>query len=225
MKRRWLKLRRYRTGRRKLEEPYSEFVHHSLPSARAVFRDTEFVSLDIETTGLDAATADMLSVGWVLIRDGKVDLATAESHIVRHSSGVGDSAAVHGLTDTIVESGVDWAVVLDKIIAALTGRVLLVHHAGLDKLLLDRFCKRRYGAPLLVPVVDTLALEQRRQQRRHHIDEQKSLRLAELRSRYQLPRYNAHDCLVDAIATAELLIAMVAHNGGAASTRLRDLCS
>ncbi len=224
MKQRWLTLRRWRTSKRELEEPYRTFVDHSLPSASTIFNDLEIVSLDIETTGLNAATADMLSVGWVIIRDGKVDVSSAESHLVCHSSGVGDSAAVHGLTDTMVEAGLDWTVVLDKIVVALTGRVLLVHHAGLDKLLLDRFCRRRFGWPLLVSVVDTLALEQRRQQRRHHIGEQKSLRLADIRSRYQLPRYNPHDCLVDAIATGELLIAMVAHNGGPAGTRLRDLC-
>ena len=41
----------------------------------------------------------------------------------------------------------------------------------------------------------------------------------------QLPRYAAHDSLVDAIATAELLIAMVAHYDGGTKTRLHDLCS
>jgi len=39
------------------------------------------------------------------------------------------------------------------------------------------------------------------------------LRLSDLREAYNLPRYNAHDCLVDAIATAELLIAIAAHRG------------
>lgn len=224
MKQRWLRLRRWRTSKRDILPPYRDFLVQPIPPARATFQETEFVSLDIETTGLDPATADMLSVGWVIIRDGKVDLASAESRIVRHTDGVGESAAVHGLTDTIVETGYEWTDVLDRIIAVLTGRVLLVHHAGLDKLLLDRLCRQRFGAPLLISVVDTLALEHRRQQRRHHVDEQKSLRLADLRSRYRLPRYNAHDCLVDAIATAELLIAMVAHNDGAQHTRLRDLC-
>lgn len=223
MRQRWLKFRRWRSGKRDLDAPFSELVARRIPAARTHFSDVEFVSLDIETTGLDPSTAEMLSVGWVHVSGGRVNLASSESHIVRHSSGVGSSAAVHGLTDTIVESGSDWTVVLDKIVVALTGRVLLVHHAGLDKVLLDRLCRQRFGAPLLIPVVDTLALEYRRRHRRHHIDEKRSLRLAELRSSYQLPRYNAHDCLVDAIATAELLIAMVAHNGGIDGTRLRDL--
>ena len=223
MKYRWLTVKRRLLRSRELEQPFAELIRRDVPTPRTAFRDAEIVSLDIETTGLDAATADMLSVGWVLIRNGKVDLSSACNFIVRPSGDVGSSASVHGLTDTMVGLGYDWPVVLGKVIEVLTGRVLLVHHAGLDKALLDRMCKQKYGSRMLVPVIDTLALEHKRQQRRHHIDEKKSLRLAELRGSYNLPRYDAHDCLVDAIATAELLIAMVAHNGGAENTSLGDL--
>ena len=222
---RWLALRRWLAGKREFEAPFAGLIHEPLPAPGTPFADVEFVSLDIETTGLDAATADMLSVGWVVVRNGKVDLGTAESHIVRPEGEVGSSASVHGLTDTMVESGHEWSLVLSKIVAALTGRVLLVHHAGLDKALLDRLCRQRFNTPLLVPVVDTLALEHRRRRRRHHVDEKQSLRLSDLRDAYNLPRYSAHDCLVDAIATAELLLAMVARNDGASGTRLRDLCA
>jgi len=69
-------------------------------------------------------------------------------------------------------------------------------------------CRQRFGSALLVPVVDTLTLEERRQRRHHHLENNSSLRLSDLRDAYNLPRYSAHDCLVDAIATAELLLAI-----------------
>ena len=219
----WLRLKRWRCRRRDVREPMRRLLADEMPHAATRFAQAELVALDIETTGLDAATAEMLSVGWVVIRNSKVDLSTAESHIVRPSGDVGSSASVHGLTDTIVETGSERSTVLDRVVRALTGRALLVHHADLDKRLLDRLCVEQFGVPLLVPVVDTLALELRRQQRRHHVDEKRSLRLSDLRDAYRLPRYNAHDSLVDAIATAELLIAMVTHNDGAKTTRLGDL--
>jgi DNA polymerase-3 subunit epsilon len=68
---------------------------------------------------------------------------------------------------------------------------------------------------LLVPVVDTLALEHRRRRRHHHLDDNASLRLPDLRDAYGLPQYSAHDCLVDAIATAELMLAIAAHHRSA----------
>ncbi|MGI9237816.1 MAG: exonuclease domain-containing protein [Woeseiaceae bacterium] len=219
-----LRFKRWQLSKRGVEAPLNQLVERSMPSPGTPFNQLEFLSLDMETTGLDPASADMLSVGWVVIRDGRVDLQTAESHIVRPSGAVGSSASVHGLTDTIVEAGDDLSIVLRRIIEVLIGRVLLVHHAGLDKALLDRLCRRQFGAPLLIPVADTMALERCRNERRHHVDEKKSYRLADLRDNYRLPRYSAHDSLVDAIATAELLIAMVAYNDGETKTCLRDLC-
>ena len=220
MKYSWLQARRWYLALRGTEKPLSTLMASELPERSAAFEDVEFVALDIETTGLDAATADMLSVGWVVLRGGRVSLKTARSWLVQPSGDVGHSASVHGLTDTVVRAGQNWGVVLDKIVKVLRGCVLVVHHAGLDKALLDRMCQQRYGAKLFVPVVDTLELELRRQRRAHHLEENRSLRLGELRDAYNLPRYGAHDALSDAVATAELLIAMVRHRK---STTLADL--
>ncbi len=224
MKLRWLRLKRIWAMRRVRDPQYREFLVSSLPSSTAPFSKLEFVALDIETTGVDPASAHMLSVGWVLVRDAMVDLSTAESIVVRPPSDVGDSASVHGLTDTFVKSGVEPLIAMSRILEILKGRVLVVHHAGLDKTLLDRMCRRFFGARVYVPVVDTMAIEHRRQARRHHIEDSHSLRLADLREHYGLPWYSGHNCLTDAIATAELLIAMVATHGHKDTTILRDLC-
>jgi len=225
MNHRLIALKRWWLRNRDFDAPFDELARTPFPAPSTLFCDTEIVSLDIETTGLDASNADMLSVGWVIIADGKIDLDSAETHIVRPSGEVGNSAAVHGLTDTVVMAGQDWSTVLNRIVEVVSKRSLLVHHARLDKALLDRMCRYRFGAPLLVPVIDTLALEQRRRRRRHQVGDNRSLRLNDLREAYNLPRYGAHDCLVDAIATAELLMAMVAHNDGSGGTRLGDLYS
>ena len=218
-----LTYRRWLARRRTFDDPFDQLIRHPHQPASTPFNKSELVCLDIETTSLDPKTADMLSVGWVLIRDGMVDLSTAETYIVRPQSEVGESASVHGLTDTIVGKGQVQIIVLDQVIEVLTGRSLVVHHAGLDKGLLDRLCIEYYGEKLLVPVVDTLAIEHRRQSRKHHVDENQSLRLADLRTAYNLPWYSAHDCQIDAISTAELLIAMVATHGDSAKTPLADL--
>lgn len=209
MRHSWLVAKRWYYAHRNTREPLRSLLAGDPPDPSTRIDDVEFVALDIETTGLDAATADMLSVGWVAVRGTRIDLRTAETYIVQPSGDVGSSASVHGLTDTMVGLGQNWGVVLDKIVEALAGRALVVHHAGLDKVLLDRMCRRRYGARLLVPVVDTLAIELRRQRHRHHESSDRSLRLPALRGEYGLPRYASHDCLVDALGAAELLIAII----------------
>lgn len=223
MKDRWLALRRWKAARRVTNRHYESFLSRPLPPPATLFDDAELICLDIETTGLDAATADMLSIGWVLIRDGMVDLSSAESHVVKPSGEVGDSASVHGLTDTFVSLGMDPRRAMERVVDVLAGRVLVVHHAGLDKTLLDRLCLEQFGEKLLVPVIDTLALEFHHKSRQHHVEDNRSLRLPALREHYQLPRYRGHDCLIDAVATAELLIAMVAWRESSGRTTLADL--
>jgi DNA polymerase-3 subunit epsilon len=206
----WLTLQRWLARRRTTDAHYKAFIEQSPPAPGTPFDSAELVCVDIETTGLNPATAHMLSIGWVLIRNGMVDLSTAESHVVKPTGDVGDSASIHGLTDTMVNLGMDPTQAMQRVIDVLAGRVLVVHHAGLDKGLMDRLCKVQFGEKLLVPIIDTLALEHRRKSRNHHLDDNRSLRLPDLREHYNLPWYRGHDCLMDAVATAELLIAMVA---------------
>ena len=218
---RWLGLKRWNAGRLSADESYKSFLEASPPAPGTPFDKAELVCLDIETTGLDPATVDMLSIGWVIIRSGKVDLSTAESHVVKPSGGIGDSPAIHGLTDSVVDQGMAPEEAMERVLDVLTGRVLVVHHAGLDKKLLDRMCRGQFGNKLLLPVIDTLALENHRKSRHHHLEDTRSMRLPDLRKHYNLPWYGGHDCLGDAIATAELLIAMVATRDG--PTTLSDL--
>ena len=219
---RWLALKRWKAGRRSAHEHYKSFLETPPPTPSTPFDEAELLCLDIETTGLDPATVDMLSIGWVLIHNSRVDLSTAESHVVKPACDeLGDSPTIHGLTDSVVDQGMSPEEAMERVIKVLTGRVLVVHHAGLDKKLLDRFCRQQFGDRLLVPVVDTLALENRHKSRHHHLEDTRSLRLPDLRNHYNLPWYRGHDCLGDAISTAELLIAMVANRDG--QTALADL--
>ena len=218
---RWLALKRWKAGHQSADERYRAFLKASPPAPGTRFEEAELVCLDIETTGLDPATVDMLSIGWVLIRGGRVDLSTAESHVVKPAGGIGNSPSIHGLTDSVVDKGISPGEAIERVIEVLAGRVLVVHHAGLDKRLLDRFCRKQFGDKLLVPVIDTLALENRHKSRHHHLEDTRSLRLPDLREHYNLPWYRGHDCLGDAISTAELLIAMVAKRDS--QTTLSDL--
>lgn len=218
-----LRLRRWRLARRLPESPLTELLRSPMPRRSLSFAETEFLCLDIETTGLDPRTAEMLSVGWVVIRQARVEISTATSFIVRPEGAVGESATIHGLTDTHCESGLEIQTVLALIFQALQGRALVVHYAGLDKALLDRLSQNWFGGPVAVPLVDTLALERQRQDRRHHVNEKQSLRLGHLRRAYHLPAYGQHNCLTDAIATAELLLAMVATHGDINTTTLGNL--
>lgn len=68
-----------------------------------------------------------------------------------------------------------------------------------------------YGISSDVPAIDTLNLARQWYTSRNTEIAPNDLRLYALREQYGLPRYNAHDALNDALATAEIFQAQVEH--------------
>jgi DNA polymerase-3 subunit epsilon len=91
----------------------------------------------------------------------------------------------------------------------LAGRVLIAHYAATEQGFVDAACRHCFGGGLLVQTVDTLYLARRSCERQQREPAPGDLRLTALRDRYNLPKYAAHDALVDAIAAAELFLAQV----------------
>lgn len=217
-----LEARRRRWARRGVAPPLQRYLTHAPPDPRRDYRGAEYVAVDLETTGLSPQRDAPLSLGWVLVRAGAVELSTARHAVLRAERPVAQSAAVHGLTDDRLANGEDAAAVLSALLEVLSGRVLVAHHAAIELRFLDRLCREHFGGPLLVRVVDTMTLAARRAERHGAVDEN-ALRLQTLRERYGLPRYTAHSALSDALATAELFLALAAEREGADGLPLRHL--
>lgn len=219
-----LELRRRRLARISPPGPLREFHAVPFPADAADWRAVEFVALDFEATGGDPGSEDIVSAGWVVVRRGAVDLGTARRRLVRTGRAMPErSAVVHAITDDEVATGEPLDRVLADLLGDLAGRVLIAHYSPAELGFLDSACRRCFGGPLLVPVVDTLQLALRRLQREGQEAGPGDLRLDELRTRLGLPGHALHDSLGDAIATAELFLAQVEHLGGGERLALRSL--
>lgn len=217
-----LQLRRWRWKRRASPAPELRRAWNRPPSRRTPVGELEFLVCDAEMSGLDPSAAELLSLGWVRVRRQEVLLGSAEHHLIRNRGSVGQSATVHRLRDCeLAEGGGTLQEALGALLRAATGSVLVFHNAALDMAFLNRASKAVLGAPLLLPVLDTLLLEQRLMQRRDQTPVQGALRLQACRDRYGLARHDAHNALADALATAELLLAHIAARGP--GLRLADL--
>ncbi|AKK02960.1 exonuclease domain-containing protein [Corynebacterium epidermidicanis] len=191
----------------------------------AVDRDTaveklNLLAVDVETTGLKAGRDALLSIGWVPVTAGVIELAAARHHVLQTGAEVGQSATVHGLTDDQVAAGSDPREALGEFLDALQGRIALVHYAPIEQNFLSHACNQHFGAPLKLPVVDTFALERRHMERMGTYPRGEDLRLGRVRARYGLPTYRNHNALTDALATAELYLAWAARS---TARTLRDL--
>ena len=191
------------------------------------------LAVDVETTGLDPRRDRVLAVGYVPVDGDRIVLGGAGSVVVRSGvdevdDGVGQSATVHGITDDDVAEGVSGEQTLDLLFDALAGRVLLAHYSRIEVDFLGALCRRRYGVRPPLTAVDTLGLQRRLTGRAIDMDftadlHPEDLRLWGARTRYGLPRYRAHDALVDAVACAELYLAQLPELRQRGARTLRDL--
>jgi DNA polymerase-3 subunit epsilon len=159
-----------------------------------------------------------------MIHDLAIDLANAWQAALTVKGDLPEQTVViHGITDDQAAKGSKLKELLPQLLQRLRGKILLVHNAALDRAFLDHACRTLYGAPFIAPIIDTQNLAKRHFERRNLPIKSGELRLFSLRERYNLPRYNAHNALSDALATAELFLAMAAEISPAGDCRLREV--
>ena len=168
-------------------------------------------AIDLETDGLQAASDQILEIGYLGMTDWQIDLSSALRARIRPKSALRHEAvAIHRITDDAIAFADDEATVLARVLPLLAGRVLVAHFAQIEAAFLDAACQRHFGAPFVAPFICTFQLETRWFPAPRQNDQ---LRLGHLRAAYNLPPYTAHDGLIDAIAAGELLLAQRAYKG------------
>jgi DNA polymerase-3 subunit epsilon len=190
--------------------PLRDYLIAPQQDPRTPLANVRLLALDFETTSLDAASGVPLSAGWVPVDGTAVRLGGAGSvGFLPPAVGVGDSAVFHGITDDAASEGFEESRAVAQILAALTGRILLAHHASIEASFLAAACRRIWGVAVAFPSVDTLDIEHRLATRGGSEPTPGSLRLGAARERYGLPSYDAHEALTDALACAELYLAQL----------------
>lgn len=183
-------------------------------------------ALDLETTGLDPRHDVIVSVGMVPVRDGVVRWGERWESLVRPP----DPAAVaaeglraHHLLPSDLAGAPPLEQVLPQVDRRLREGVLLAHFARLD----TGFLRAAYAAHGLAwpapRVVDTVRLLEKWERRLHQlVPHPPPVRtaLSEAREDLGLPAHHDHDALSDALATAELFLALRARLG---ARTLKDL--
>lgn len=200
--------------------PIRDFYRHGVPAGDASLAETPLAALDLETTGLDPKRHGIVSIGIVPFSLDRVRPADGYYRVVRPRREIDEhSITIHRITHEEVEGAPDLEDIVDELLEALSGRVVVVHYHAIERRFLYNAFLRRFGEGVLFPVIDTLRIEKRVNRRRTLNPltwfgrRRVSLRLADARRRYNLPEYAPHHALTDALATAELFQAQVAYHG------------
>jgi DNA polymerase-3 subunit epsilon len=206
--------------------PLHDYYDTPFPDSKLQIKDVQFAVLDFETTGLDVQTDHLVSLGMVKINSLGIALDTAWYEIIKTKREMAQQTTIiHEITDDMVGQGMDINNVIAQLLAELAGHVLVAHHARLELGFLKMLCNNLYGADFIIPVIDTQLLAKRLLQRSQDFLKEGSLRLFNLRERYHLPVYKAHNALNDALATAELFLALLSDLYPNLDCKLKDLLS
>ncbi|ARU90511.1 3'-5' exonuclease [Pseudomonas sp. M30-35] len=192
--------------------------------AGAVHSDTPLdevplLALDVETTGLDAQNHCIVSLGLMPFDLNRIQCKKAQYWVVKPQSELSSqSITFHHITHSDIRYAPRVEQVLGELLEAMAGCVMVVHYRNIERSFLDHALQQAVGEGLHFPVIDTMELEARMhgsQRKPSWWDRLRgrqptSIRLADSRLRYNLPHYQAHHALTDALATAELLQAQIA---------------
>ncbi|MDI9243614.1 3'-5' exonuclease [Marinobacter sp. CHS3-4] len=212
------------------DERLKRFYEAGCVDADTAIKDVPMVALDFETTGLDPNQHSIVSIGLVPFTVDRVMLSGARHWLVKPALPLHQtSITVHGITHSDIDQAPDLNEVLGDILDNLKGRIPVVHFRAIERPFLNVAMNWRTGEGITFPLLDTMAIEAHLHPDRSLNFWQKllgkqpiSIRLADSRSRYGLPHYPPHNAVVDALATAELLMAQMRHHFSP-ETRIGDL--
>jgi DNA polymerase III epsilon subunit family exonuclease len=171
--------------------------------AETLIEDAAFVVFDLETTGLSASRDRICEIGAVRVRT--LEVAETFETLVRPGVTLPPTISrLTGLHDRDLRAAPRPELAIRRFLAFAGDAPLAAHNARFDVGFLDRSVERLTGRRVAAPVLDTVWLARRLLQRR---SERFSLR--QLAHFFGTSCEPCHRALPDAVATAEILVALL----------------
>jgi DNA polymerase III subunit epsilon len=192
-------------------------VQRSFDDLGVPLHQVTFCVLDLETTGASPADCAITEIGAVKLRGGEC-LGTFQTLV---NPGVGippEITILTGITTAMVLPAPRIEAVLPSFLEFLGPAVIVGHNVRFDLRFLQAALSGSGHRPLANQWVDTCALA-----RRLVRDEVPNCRLGTLAERMRLPHKPTHRALADALATGDLLHALLERAGNLGVLGLDDL--
>ncbi|ELX8378562.1 exonuclease domain-containing protein [Providencia vermicola] len=188
---------------RQLPTLLQEVLEAPLPTDDSPLKTQKILSIDLETTGLDPAKDRILSIGMVTIAENKILLKSAQHYYVNDVEPVkAETAVINHITPEQLSGGISLSHAVAFFLHEAKDKCILAHGGAIEQAFLSNALNIK-ELPLIW--FDTLNIE--KSVLSHKNINRNDFSLSALRNHYQLPDYDAHNALSDAIATAELFLA------------------
>lgn len=162
---------------------------------------TDYVTIDLETTGLDPNEDEIIEFAAVRVVEGKV--ADTFSSLANPRRSIPEEITkLTGITNDMLSTAPDVADVLRDFLAFVGNNVVIGHNVSFDVNFLYDSCERHSFGPFTNDHVDTLRIS------RKCTEGSKNHKLDTLLKHYDIVNDNAHRALSDALCTQKLYEAM-----------------
>jgi DNA polymerase III subunit epsilon len=181
------------------------------PAGRATpWREASFCVVDLEATGLNPRTDEIVGYAAVPVEAGRIKLAGSVAGLARPRVRMPpETVLIHGLRPADVADAPPLEEGLDRLLDVLAGRILVAHCAWVERGFLGRALRARRGVRLRGPILDTAVLGRLLALERHDVLPPTAA-LGALARGLGLPVHRPHDALGDALTTAQVFLALAA---------------
>jgi DNA polymerase III subunit epsilon len=204
-------------------EAARDYRDAALPGPQTPWRELTFSVIDLETTGLDPASDEIISFAAVTVEGGTVRLGDARYELIRPTRMPdGDTIRIHGLRDADLAEAPALSERLDVLLEALTGRAVVAHVAAVERGFLGAALSS-VGLNFGNPTVDTAALDRELRRLRRDPPARDPIGLSDMARGLGLPVHRPHHADGDALTTAQAFIALATHLDGFRAQTLGSL--
>ncbi|HEY5389654.1 MAG TPA: 3'-5' exonuclease [Solirubrobacteraceae bacterium] len=184
----------------------ASYARARLPPPHTPWRDARYCVVDLELSGLDPRHGEVISYAALAIDEGRIVLASAVAGLVHPTRPLAEeSIRIHGIRAADLAQAPELSEAIKPLLAAMTGRILIAHHAPVERAFLRR-ALRSAGARLRRPVLDTAVLARLWLAERDGALPAQA-ELGELARACGLPVHAPHTAAGDALTTAQLFLA------------------
>ncbi|MBQ0017200.1 MAG: 3'-5' exoribonuclease [Clostridiales bacterium] len=164
-------------------------------------KNNTFVVFDLETTGLNISTCNVIEIGAVKLVDGKIveqfsTFVNPEEHIPE------EATKTNNITDDMVKDAPTIEQVIPDFYKFTDGCILVAHNIGYDFPIISRLAKN-YGYIMLNKQEDTLLISQK------HLGQLKNHKLSTVCDFLGVSLVGAHRAVNDTVATAKVFIKLI----------------
>ncbi|MDO5638613.1 MAG: 3'-5' exonuclease [Neisseria sp.] len=189
--------------RKKLLKPEYDVLYQEHPD--------EMVSFDCETTSLDVAEAEIISIGAVKIRGNEV-LTSESFYVLVKPEGMMEAAnvTIHGLRPKDLTDGIPVEDAIYQFLDFIGGRPLVGYYLEYDVAMVNKFLKPMLGIKLPNRQLEVSSIFYQQEMNKTIHNAYIDLRMATMVKKLKIPDLPRHDALNDSINVALMYLALMA---------------